>query len=510
MAEQYALGYDVGTGGCKAVLATLDGVNVASEFEPYEVSYPREHFAEQDPEDWWRGVAASTRRLLEKTGTDPSLITGIAFSSQMLGVVAMDASGKPLLPGIIWMDCRAEEQAHKVVRKLGGARVMLQLFGAVASGKDVMCKLKWLKDEEPDIFDRTRVFLDVKGYVVYRATGNLETDQTAASVTGLMDNKTRGWSKLAARMVGASLEKMPEVKKSADVSGGLTEEAAADMGLKPGTPVIAGMGDAPSGAVGAGAIGEGESSVSIGTSGLLCITSAKRINLGRSGMASIAAADPRMWLIVGETNTAGASLGWFAEQLASESERGTAPGEGGVMAALDRTVARVPAGSHKVIFTPWMYGERAPVTDTTLRGAFINVSIDNTREDMLRAVYEGVAMNFRWMFEEAAKRGLPCRTVRAIGGGAKSDEWMQIFADVTGRRIEAVAKPQDAGALGAALAVPLGLGVYKSYSDVREAVKVRGSFDPDPANRALYDSLFDSFKYLYGRLSPVYRRLNPS
>ena len=119
-------------------------------------------------------------------------------------------------------------------------------------------------------------------------------------------------------------------------------------------------------------------------------------------------------------------------------------------------------------------------------------------------------MNFRWMFEEAAKRGLPCRTVRAIGGGAKSDEWMQIFADVTGRRIEAVAKPQDAGALGAALAVPLGLGVYKSYSDVKEAVKLRGSFDPDPSNRALYDSLFDSFKYLYGRLSPAYKRLNTS
>jgi len=508
MSEEYALGYDIGTGGCKAVLATMDGVNVASEFEPYAVSYPQEHFAEQDPTDWWRGVAASTRRLIAKTGTDPSQIAGIAFSSQMLGVVAMGADGTPLRPGIIWMDCRADEQARKVVRKLGGARVMLQLFGAVPSGKDVICKIKWLKEEEPDIFDKTKVFLDVKGYVVYRATGNLETDQTAASVTGFMDNKTRDWSGLSARLVGASLDKLPDVKKSAEVSGGLTPEAAADMGLAPGTPVISGMGDAPSGAVGAGAIAHGESSISIGTSGLLCITSAKRINLGRSGMASIAAADPRMWLVVGETNTAGASLGWFAEQLASASERDD-PGPGGIMGALDRTVEGVPAGSHKVIFTPWMYGERAPVTDTTLRGAFINVSIDNTREDMLRAVYEGVAMNFRWMFEEAAKRDLPCKTVRAIGGGAKSDEWMRIFADVTGRRIETVEKPQDAGALGAALAVPLGLGVFKSYADIKDAVKVRRAFDPDKANQGLYDELFDSFKYLYKRLSPAYRALNP-
>ena len=142
MAGNYVLGYDVGTGGCKAVLVTMEGVNAASEFEPYPVSYPKEHFAEQDPEDWWRGVSASTRRLLEKTGTDPKDVAGLAFSSQMLGVVPMSREGVPLCPGIIWMDCRADEQARKVVRKLGGPRVILRLFGAVPSGKDVMCKIK--------------------------------------------------------------------------------------------------------------------------------------------------------------------------------------------------------------------------------------------------------------------------------------------------------------------------------------------------------------------------------
>jgi xylulokinase len=508
MAGKYVLGYDVGTGGCKAVLVTMEGVNTASEFEPYPVSYPRKHFAEQDPEDWWRGVAASTRRLLEKTGTDPSEIAGLAFSSQMLGVVPMSEDGVPLCPGIIWMDCRAGEQARKVVRKLGGAQVMLRIFGAVPSGKDVMCKIKWLKDEEPELFESVHVFLDVKGYVVYRATGRFETDQTGASVTGFMDNKTREWSPLAARLVGAPLDKFPHVNTPVTVAGELTARAAQDMGLLEGTPVISGMGDAPSGAVGAGAIGEGESSISIGTSGLLCITHDKKINLGRSGMATIAAADPKMWLVVGETNTAGASLKWFAEQLATQAEREKGGDEGGVMRVLDDVTAAVPPGAHKVIFTPWMYGERAPVTDTTLRGAFVNVSIDNTREDMLRSVFEGVAMNFRWMFEVAAGKGLPCETVRAIGGGAKSDTWMQIFADVTGRRIEAVEKPQDAGAVGAALAVPVGLGIYKDYSQIREVVRVRRAFEPDPANKQTYDLLFEHFKLLYARLSPAYKSLN--
>jgi xylulokinase len=508
VSEQFILGYDVGTGGCKAVLATMDGLEVGSAFSPYSVSYPREHYAEQDPEDWWKGVCEATRELVAKTGTDPADIAGLAFASQMLGVLAMGPDGEPLTPGIIWMDCRANEQARRVVRKLGGPQVMMQIFGAVPSGKDVMCKIAWIKDELPETFEKTRYFLDVKGYVVYRATGVYETDQTAASVTGFMDNKTRGWSSLGPKLVGAKLEKMPPVKGSFDIAGALTQQAAGEMGLKIGTPVVSGMGDAPSGSVGAGALGHGDSSISIGTSGLLCITSSKRLKLGRSGMATIAAADPELWLVVGETNTAGACLTWFAEHLARESERSRGGDEGGLMKILDDVVSGVPAGANKVIFTPWMYGERAPVTDTTLRGAFLNVSLDNTRDDMLRAVFEGVAMNFRWMFEVAAQKGLPCETVRAIGGGAKSDVWMQIFADVTNRRIEAVDRPQDAGALGAALAVPVALGVYKSHKEISKAVKVRKAFTPQGTNARLYDDLFASFQQLYKRLSPAYKRLN--
>ncbi len=484
MSGRCVLGYDVGTGGCKAVLATMDGALVGSAFAPYSVSHPGEHYAEQEPRDWWNGVCASTRELLEKTGTPPSDVAGLAFASQMLGVLPMAEDGTPLRPAMIWMDCRAEEQARRVVRRLGGPRVMMQLFGAVASGKDVMCKIRWLADEEPAVFEKTRWFVDVKGYVVYRATGRFVTDQTAASVTGFMDNRTRDWSRLAPRLVGAGTDRMPVVTGSFEVVGGLTAGAAAEMGLAENTPVVSGMGDAPAGAVGAGALAHGESSISIGTSGLLCIASSGRVKLGRSGMATIAAADPSMWLVVGETNTAGACLEWFADNLAKESER-TQGGGGGLMEVLDRAVETVPPGANRVIFAPWMYGERAPVTDTTLRGAFVNLALDNTREDMLRAVFEGVAMNFRWMFEVAAGRGLPCRKVRAIGGGAKSDTWMQIFADVTGRTVEAVEKPRDAGALGAALAVPVALGVYDGIGAIKDVVRVRRSFEPDRGGRAL-------------------------
>jgi len=506
MNGKFMIGYDVGTGGSKAVLVTTDGQIVAQDFEPYEVDFPAQHCAEQNPVDWWEAVCTNAQRLVAKAVIEPDQVVGISFSSQMLGVLPVAASGEALCPAIIWMDCRAQDQADRLVRRMGGKKLLINLVGAVPSGKDVVCKIKWLKESEPELYKRTYKFLDVKGYLVYRATGSMEMDQTAASVTGFMHKKTRDWDRLMGKLLGVDIEKMPPVKPCTAIAGGLTAQGAAEMGLPGGTPVISGMGDAPAAAIGAGILGHGEGAVSIGTSGLLLITIDKPVNLGKFGIASTAAADPHKWLLIGETNTAGGALKWFADQLADKERHEV--GEDGLYQALDRAVENSPAGARQLIFTPWMYGERAPVTDTTLRGAFLNVSIDHTREDMLRAVYEGVALNFRWMLEAAVGAGLPCPTVRAIGGGALSDAWMQIFADVTRRRIEAMERAPEAGALGAALAVPLALGMYKDYSELKGVVRVRRTFEPDTQNWSTYEELFRSFKFLYQRLAPVYRQLN--
>ena len=506
--DKYVIGHDAGTGGDKAILMTTAGDLVAAEFEPYDISHPAQGCAEQNPVDWWDGVAATTRRLVSKTGIDSKDVAGIAFSSQMLGVLPMAEDGECLCPGIIWMDCRAQRQADRIVRKLGGEWVLIRLAGAVPSGKDVICKIKWIEEEQPEIFNRTHAFLDVKGYLVYRATGRFVTDPSAASVTGVMDKKTRNWSGLMAKLIGMPLDKMPEIAGSLEVVGELRKDAAEQMGLLEGTPVIGGMGDAPAGPVGAGSLEHGECVISIGTSGLLLITVAKPVNLGRFGIASIAAADPKMWLLTGEMNTAGGCLTWFADQLAGKEELERAAGGGNLIGVLDDVVADVPPGARGLVFAPWMYGERSPVTDSTLRGAFINVGIDSTREDMLRSLYEGVALNFRWMLEAAETRDLPCETVRAIGGGALSDSWMRIFADATGRRFEAIENPQEAGAMGAALAVPVALGIYSDYKDIKQVVKIRKTFEPDMDNKKVYDGLFVHFKDMYERLSPLYKSLN--
>ncbi len=508
MGGKYVISHDVGTGGSKAVLTDLEGRIISYRFEPYETDYCQPGWAEQDPEDWWRAVTESTRKLMEENGTDPAEVLGIGYATQMLGVLPMDEAGLPLRPAIIWMDSRAGEQACRLVRRMGGEAVVARVAGAVPSGKDVICKHMWLREEEPQVYQRARVILDVNGYLVYRSTGNYIIDQSNAATTGLLDNKTRDWSPLFSRLLRIPLDKLPPVKKSVEVVGVLNEDAARSMGLRPGLPVIGGMGDVPAAATGSGALGEGDSHVNIGTSGWLCISVAKPKGLSRYGIAPIASADPESFLMIGETETAGACLKWFAEQLGRREEWERAGGGMEIFAVLDEVVAGVPAGSRKLIFTPWMFGERSPVTDTTLRGAFLNVSLEHTREDMLRAVYEGVAMNCRWLLEAVGSAGFPCPTVRAIGGGARSDAWMQIFADVTGHTIEAVEDAQEAGAVGCALAVAVALDVYRDYKELKQVVKVRRAFEPDREKRRDYDELFGAFKSSYKKLSGIYRKLN--
>ena len=508
MAERYIIAHDVGTGGSKSVLADTRGAMLAHRFEPYPVSYPKPLWVEQDPEDWWRAVTTSSRRLLEDTGVPPSDIAGIGFAGQMAGVVPVDAAGQPTRPPVIWLDSRADEQAARMIRKLGGEWVMLRVAGALPSGKDVVCKIAWIRENEPEVYARTNAFLDVTGYLVLRATGRQVIDHTGAGGTGILDNKTRRWSGLLARLINIDLEKMPEIKSSIDVVGGLSRDAAEAMGLPEGTPVIGGMGDIPAAATGSGALEDGDAHIYIGTSSWLVVSIAKAKNLGRYWMASVASPDPDMLIMIGESETAGACLKWFAERFARPDELAAAEGDMGIFRLFDEAAEKVEPGAGKLLFMPWLFGERSPVPDTTVRGCFANLSLEHGRDEMLRAIYEGVAYNLRWLIDAAGTRGWRCDPLRAIGGGAKSDLWMQIMADITGRRVEAVEDPQEAGAVGTALAVAVALGVYGGYKEIKKIVRVRRVFEPRSENRGLYDALYENYRGLYPALSKASRSLN--
>lgn len=508
MAEELLIGHDVGTGGAKSVLADASGKILAGAFEAYGVRYPSPGWAEQDPKDWWRAVSSNTRQLLADTGADPADVKGMGFAGQMIGLVPVDAEGAPLRPAIIWLDSRADEQAARLIRRLGGRKIFSLIAGALPSGKDVVCKIAWLAGNERDVFDATSSFLDVTGYLVARATGVIGIDHTGAGGTGLL-RSDRTWSGVLARACGVPLDKMPAIRSSIEVVGGLTGEAARYTGLAEGTPVIAGMADIPAAATGSGALEDGDAHIYLGTSSWLCLSVARRKNLPGSGIVSVASPDPAMYIMLGESEAAGLCLKWFADNFATERERQDAgEGEMAIFRVLDEAASGIPPGAGRLLFMPWLYGERAPVSDTTLRGAFVNLSLGHDRDCMLRAIYEGVAYNLRWMIDDVSRSVVPVRSIRAIGGGAKSDLWMRIIADVTRRRVEAVEHPQEAGALGCALAVAVALGMIEDYKDIKKVVKVRETFEPDQACSGVYEPLYREFRALYPSLSRTGRRLN--
>jgi len=426
-------------------------------------------------------------------------------TTQMLGIVPMGKDGLPLRPGILWLDARAPDQAVRVMRKFLGPHMFAMIAGAEISGKDGLPNLLRLKENEPHIYNRMTCFLDVNGYLTYRATGRMVFEWSCASAFGF-DLKKKDWLRSIISYMGVDMTKFPALVRSVDQVGTLTAAAAAECGLLEGTPVFGGGGDAPAAAVGAGAVGEGDGHVYLGTSGWVGVTTHKTPT-GRGGVATLQAADPNKAMLFAEMETAGACLKWIADEFyqAEQSD----PNVHNVYALMDQKVGTIPPGSNYIVCTPWLFGERAPVSDTWVRATFFNISADHTREHLLRAVYEGVAYNLRWLIDIVEKTyGFPLPTLRIIGGGARGGPWMQIIADVTGRRVETVANTQEAGAVGAALTAAVGLGVYRDFESLKGVVQVDRQFEPQRANAQVYDLLYGAYKRLYSSLRGLYHDVN--
>jgi xylulokinase len=503
--DRYLIAHDVGTGGSKAALCDLEGNILADRFAPYETSFPRENWAEQDPDQWWQAVTATTREVLDETGVDPSRVAGIVFSTQMLGVLPVDREGTPLRPAIIWLDGRAQEQADKIVRWLTKP-LLLAVAGGIPTGKDVIAKLMWLKQHELGIYNAAYKILEVDSYLVHRSCGEFVYDYSAASATGGFNFKKKDWDYTLFKLFKIDPDKLPSLAASHDKAGELTGKAAGEMNLPPGIPVFAGTGDVPSATVGSGALIDGQGHVYVGSSGWIAVTMPKSVNKGRMGIVSIASADPNRHILVSEMESAGACFKWFSEHLLPCDIEQSAGLE--LMDFLNEVASTAEPGSHGLLFNPWMYGERSPIPDTTVRGGFLNLSLDHRGRDMVRAVFEGVALHGRWMLEGVRSCGFKDVVLRAIGGGAKSDLWMQIFADAMGVTIEAVAEPQHSGARGAALIAAVGLGAYPDYASLRNVVKLRETFKPRIEYAGLYEESFETFKESYRSLKKLYRRIN--
>ena len=469
------IGHDLGTGSDKAVLVDATGRLLAEASASYPLDRPSPHRAEQDPEHWWRAVAEATRALLKIASVSPEAIRGVGFAGQMLALVPMDASGTPTRKALSWLDARAEVEARRLTRRLGGERVVSLLAGGSPSAKDLLPKMAWIAHHEPDIFAGTRAFGDATSYLVARATGRVCIDPTAAGGTGIFDVKRRRWSRWLARLADFDLSKMPEVVECASVAGELNAKAASELDLAPGTKVAMGMADIPAAAVGAGASAPGQAHLYLGTSAWIGVTHHAPRAMPRTGIAAVPAAALGTSLSIGEMETAGACRAWAKALLGVDEDE------------LDRLASEAKPASDGLLFAPHLFGERAPYSDAALRGAFVGLSLEHGRPELARAVLEGVALNLRGIFDAMSSLGDLAPQLRVVGGGARSDTWLAILADVLGTRLTRMKRPELAGAVGVALTAAVAVGALPDMKAISGKLAVDRDFDPTEGSRAAYD-----------------------
>ncbi len=504
MSKDLVIAHDVGTSSNKAVLIDSVGTILATKEEKYQAYFPNPGWVEQNAEDYWEAIVKSTRNMMENSGTNPNDIVGMVFTTQAMGIIPVDKSGNTLRKNITWVDGRAEKQARWAMKRFFGKKAFKAMIGIEITGKDVIPKLVWLKKHETKTYNSTWKFLDVNGYLKFRATGKMVAEWSGAC-SYAFNLKKKDWEKIFFRVLGIDVQKLPALVKSIDWVGGLTREAAEACGLPEGLAVYGGCDDTQSAAVGSGAILEGEAHIYLGTSAWVGVTT-RRAPKFKNGAVCLQSADPNKNLVVGITESAGANLEWLIERF---YKREKVDLKGDIYEFLNEEASQTPPGSDHLIFTPWLLGERCPVSTTLTRGTIFNLSLEHTRGHFVRALSEGIAYNLRWIIENFEKDfDFQIPNLKITGGGSQNDHWMQIIADVTQRKIEATYRPKMSGAIGAAVIAFVGSGIYPGFEKVKDLVRVRKVFEPNPDHTDIYHEMFENYKDLYHSLKKTYRKAN--
>jgi len=506
-AQTYIVAHDTGTGGDKAVIADLQGRIIHSHYQPYSMHYPKPEWAEQDPEELWSTVAATTRSVLQESGIDPGAVLGVGVSAQMFNMLPVDDAGRPLMRMVSWLDLRSVAQADRLL-KSDLPPLLYRNTGNIPTAKDVIPKILWLRDERPDLWRRTARLLDCKEYILFRLTGTFATDHHGASSYFLLDLHTRQWSEAACQALGIPLEMLPPAFPCTAIIGEVTDQAARETGLKAGTPVVACAGDVAVAQSGAGASAPGKAHLCIGTATWVGVSTGRFTNDPMRPFWALSHIDPEKWIIAGEMETGGGALMWFRDAFCQWEEQQAASQGVSTYAYLSQMAGSVAPGSDRLLFAPWLSGERAPVLDHYARGAFVGLAMSHTKAHLARAIFEGVAFHLRWIIESLEAVGLRIEVANAIGGGCSSSVWTQIISDVTGRRLNIVEHPQEAGAIGAALAVAVGMGVYPNMEAVDDLISIAHTVEPDERLAPRYEGLYREYRELYEALAPLYQRLH--
>ena len=527
----FVIAYDLGTTGVKTCIYRIsDKLSLQeSAYAGYGLYILDNGGAEQDPEEWWQAVCETTRQVLEKSGIPAQNIAAVSFCSQMQCLVLVDQSGQPVRRAMSYMDSRASRQFTAgmarglTVNGLNVRKLITSLSinkAVAASVKDPVWKYNWVRDNEPENFSRVCKWLDTKDYIVFRFTGEFAMTEGSAYATLLYDTRSgkRGWSKTLCDLLRVDSAHLPKVIRSHERVGGITPEAAAQLGLATGTPVFGGGGDAELIGVGVGAVEPGETHIYLGTSGWVSTVTQKQVVDIFSMIAAIVGVQEGRYNYFAEMETAGKCLEWVKDHLALD-EIGIYLQKMHVAESQERiylslydylceVVSHVPAGSRGVIFTPWLHGNRCPFEDPNARGMFFNTGLETGKSAMIRAVIEGIAYHCRSMLEAQDKKVSTSQVIMAAGGGAKSPVICQILADVLGRSVATLPAPQNAGAGGAAILTAAGLGCIPSVESAKELLPSYTLYTPNPENKAVHDRNYKVFQTLYRNNKNSFALLN--
>ncbi len=503
---EYIIGIDLGTSGTKTVLFDRAGQVVASASEEYPLYQPQNGWAEQDPEDWWHAAAHTIRRAVEKSGVDPADIKGVGLSGQMHGLVMLDKNSKVLRRSIIWCDQRSGKQCEEITERVGRDRLIAITANPALTGFTA-AKLLWVREHEPETYKACAHILLPKDYVRYMLTGEFATEVSDASGMQLLDVPNRCWSQEVLEKLDVDPALLAKVYESPEITGEIGPEAAKLTGLRPGTPVVGGAGDNAAAAVGTGVVRDGKAFTTLGTSGVV-FAHTDQISIDPKGRVhTFCCAVPGAWHVMGVTQGAGLSLKWFRDNFCY-SEIVSAQGlcvDPYVL--LDKQAEHSPIGSNKLLYLPYLMGERTPHLDPDCRGVFFGLSAMHIRSDLLRAVMEGVVFSQRDSIEVLREMGISTGEMLACGGGGTSPLWRQMLADVYNCPVRTV-QSKEGPALGAAILAGVGSGLYPSVQEACDAmVKVNPPQEPIEANVKEYEKFYRVYTGLYPALKENFKQL---
>lgn len=499
----YLIGIDVGTTGAKTILIDEEGKLLASALEEYPLHTPHPKWAEQEPQDWWQATVASIQSVLSKSNVDPAEIKGLSLSGQMHGLVLLDKNYQVLRPAILWCDVRTTEQCQYITDAVGKG-LLGQIVGNQALEGFTAPKIIWVRNNEPKIYEKAAHVLLPKDYVRFRLTGEIATEVSDAAGTILLDIKKRKWSKPVLEKLEIDSELLPPVYESIDVCGKIRSDVAKLTGLKAGTPVAAGGADNTCSAVGNGIVKAGRVSASLGTSGVVFAHTDEVKVDPKLRTHTFCHSVPNKWYVMGCMLSAGGAFRWYRDALGEmeinlAKEKGVDPYE-----LLTAQARSAPVGSEGLIFLPYLTGERTPHGDANAKAVFFGLTLRHGKSHTIRSVLEGVTYGMRDALEIIKEMDLPIDQVYATGGGARSQFWRQIQADIYNTELVTI-NIAEGPAFGAAILAGVASGVYKSIeSATDDLVKIRSRTQPIAKNVDIYNEYYQIYRDLYPTLKPQF------